>query len=153
MTSDRRDTPLGYKNPPSWSRFQKGKSGNPNGRPKKKASQDSVPVQQSDLDEILRAEFERTISVSDAGSSKQMNMLQVVAKAQLKAAATGNVTAQRDIVRQARELERRDAERAIMAKQKAELEQKEKIETYKRIEIWKRSRGEQYSTDRNMAAS
>ena len=33
MTSD--DSPVGYKKPPAHSRFEKGKSGNPRGRPKK----------------------------------------------------------------------------------------------------------------------
>ena len=33
MPSD--DSPVGYKNPPAHSRFQKGQSGNPRGRPKK----------------------------------------------------------------------------------------------------------------------
>lgn len=34
--SDQNKTPVGYMNPPEHTRFQKGKSGNPRGRPKKK---------------------------------------------------------------------------------------------------------------------
>ena len=31
----KRDSPVGYGKPPEWSRFKKGQSGNPQGRPKK----------------------------------------------------------------------------------------------------------------------
>jgi hypothetical protein len=44
MTSD--DSPVGYKRPPVHSRFQKGQSGNPGGRPKKEADfmEDAVEI-------------------------------------------------------------------------------------------------------------
>jgi hypothetical protein len=144
-TMNRKDNALGYKNPPSWSRFKKGQSGNPKGRPKKKALPENDTVQHSEVDDILRAELERMISVSDTGLTKQINMLQVVAKAQLKAAATGNVTAQRDIVRQAREIENRDAERAMFAKQETERKAREKIETFERIKLWKQKRVKEWA--------
>lgn len=99
--------------------------------------QDTNVAQFSDVDDILRTKFERKISVCETGRKKQMSMLELVAKAQLKAAATGNVSAQRDIVKQARDLERRDAERIVMAKEAAEREREEKIETYRAIEGWK----------------
>src|SRR5271170_7646698 len=49
MIMSERDDTVGYKKPPKWTRFKKGKSGNPKGRPKR--SLNNATIVKSVLDE------------------------------------------------------------------------------------------------------
>ena len=106
------DHDIGYGKPPKWSRFRKGKSGNPKGRPKKKKAPKLNLEPESELDEIQRRVLDKQIQVTEAGERRVMKMVEVIAQAQASKAAKGHVLAQRDILKRAEDLERREKRRA-----------------------------------------
>jgi hypothetical protein len=140
MSHDWDDEPVGYKKPPRWTQFAPGKSGNPKGRPRKKALDRSVPQGDSAADNILRAELAREIMVTDAKGSRSVSMLEVVTRSQINAAATGNVHAQREVRRSALALEERDAARD-RAREAQKRESFERIVQYKKnlATLWGRA--------------
>jgi formate dehydrogenase maturation protein FdhE len=66
-------TKRGYKNPPVEHQFQKGKSGNPKGRPRKKKKSSSDPG--LDLIASVHRELGKTISVQENGQHKEVTKL------------------------------------------------------------------------------
>lgn len=133
MRYDDDEQEIGCKRPPTWARFKKGQSGNPSGRPRKRKDEPVLVVSSSMADDVLRAELARTVQLTEGGQRKTLEMLQLVTRAQLKAAATGNHIAQRDVLRQARELEERDTTRAEQAERKQR-------EIYRAAADWKKQR-------------
>ena len=67
-------TKRGYKNPPVEHQFQKGKSGNPKGRPRKKKQPSSDPG--LDLIASLHRELGKTISVQENGQYREITKLE-----------------------------------------------------------------------------
>jgi hypothetical protein len=142
------DDKLGYGKPPKWSQFRKGQSGNPKGRPKKTknraADEQSEPIGQSEIDEALRKELSEKITIQTPQGPRSITKLAAAFKAQTTGAIKGNSVAQRELYRQARELEERDRRRAIEARNAEEqriAEQRENFEKwvkYKalRVEAW-----------------
>jgi Family of unknown function (DUF5681) len=128
------DEQIGYGRPPSWTQFRKGRSGNPTGRPPKPKKQVPPPTSvTSATDDIIRRELNRTVKVNDANGSQELTMLEVAIRAQLTAAAKGNVHAQRDVLKRAHEVEARDTERSAQA-------EREKEETFINIVNWRLTR-------------
>lgn len=85
---------VGYGKPPQGSRFKKGQSGNPKGRPKgskNKASAHSVERYK----EIFRKEAYRTIKVNEGGKTVSMAMADAVARSIATNAAKGRPGAQK----------------------------------------------------------
>jgi hypothetical protein len=83
MTDDRkRDYPVGYRKPPRHTKFRKGRSGNPGGRPK--GTLNGVTV--------LQRAFRETITVTDAGSgrTKKMTKLELACRQLANKAAAGD---------------------------------------------------------------
>ncbi len=129
------DDALGYKRPPRWSCFRKGKSGNPSGRPRRKAEPDTPVPASTPVDDILRRELRRKHKLKEGGKTIEASMLEVVNKAQLAAAAKGNAIAQRDVLKRAADLEIADAERAAAAEREAR-------KTFDNIVWWREHRAE-----------
>jgi Family of unknown function (DUF5681) len=108
MTSD--DSPVGYRRPPVHSRFQKGQSGNPRGRPKK------VPDFMEDAAEI----FGGAVTGQAKGKPITLPMVQAMFRTLCRQALKGDNRALRGVIEQmltlepvardkAREKEERDA--------------------------------------------
>jgi hypothetical protein len=74
---------IGYKSPPAWSRFRRGQSGNPSGRPKTAKT----------LKAELIEELEELTSISEGGQKLQITKARAIAKSIVRAATGGNVRA------------------------------------------------------------
>lgn len=84
--------------PRSAGRFTAGQSGNPNGRPRKGFSSDSVPTAELDLDLLaatVSSIVEREIQVNVNGESVPRPLHAVIAEVQVQKAARGNTAAAR----------------------------------------------------------
>ena len=91
---DSADYEVGYKKPPKQSQFQKGRSGNPNGRPR--GAKNKIPkMGEERLKAIILAEAYRTIPVQDQGSTLTIPIAQAVVRSMAVNAAKGNIRAQR----------------------------------------------------------
>jgi hypothetical protein len=74
----------GYKRPPLHTQFKPGQSGNPSGRPKKKATT---------FVEALERELSRKISVVEGGERQKISKLDAIVKQQTNKAASGDLKA------------------------------------------------------------
>lgn len=95
----------GYKQPPLDTRFKKGRSGNPKGRPKSAIAAASRMVS---ANAFAFEEAQRSITVREGENTREMRTIEAVLRAQAKAAISGNAFAQRDIVNR---FEKADAQR------------------------------------------
>ena len=71
------DYDVGYGKPPANTKFQKGKSGNPSGRPKWK----NPPKEPLDFQKALIAELKSLMTINEAGNKKKVPKLQAFVKA------------------------------------------------------------------------
>jgi len=71
---------VGYKRPPRHSQFQPGKSGNPNGRPKKSES----------IVDVLQKELNSLVPILKDGKRRRISMLRAIIKQHLNKAAAGD---------------------------------------------------------------
>jgi len=76
--SDQAKTPVGYMNPPEHTRFKKGKSGNPKGRPKK----------QEDIFTLLQRVLKR--KVRPKGSDRQIHISEALIRKLRELALSGD---------------------------------------------------------------
>jgi uncharacterized protein DUF5681 len=88
---------VGYGKPPRRTQFQKGRSGNPGGRPRK------TPLER--LRALALHEAYRTIIVHQDGYAVPMPAIQAVLRSQIEIAASGNVRAQRAILAMIEDIE------------------------------------------------
>lgn len=84
--------PVGYCHPPVRSRFQKGRSGNPAGRPK--GGKNAVPPKSERLRSLMLEEAYRPIKVGEDGEEIALPVAQAVFRALADAAAKGEARAQ-----------------------------------------------------------
>jgi hypothetical protein len=94
MSSTEKDYEIGYRKPPKATRFQKGKSGNPRGRPKK-------DPESLDPGLVLQSIDSETIVVVDNGKRKCMTKAEIGFRQQFKKAIKGDLRAARLIFRMA----------------------------------------------------
>jgi uncharacterized protein DUF5681 len=99
---------VGYGKPPHHTRFQKGQSGNPGGRPRGSGTE---RVTQLALDEAYRE-----VAIDEDGEARMMPAIQAVIRAQLAFAAKGNGPAQRAVLKMVQEIE---TERAAVEAEEA----------------------------------
>lgn len=81
MDDSKSDFPVGYKKPPHETRFKPGQSGNPGGRPKRKA----ITVA-----EAFERELNTSVTVTEGGRSKKMTKLDAIVKYQTIKAVHGD---------------------------------------------------------------
>ena len=70
------DYKVGYGKPPVNSRFQKGKSGNPTGRPKRR----NPPKEPLDFEKEMIAELKSLMTINEAGNKKRVPILRAFVK-------------------------------------------------------------------------
>jgi Family of unknown function (DUF5681) len=80
--TERDDDPVGYKRPPAHARFRPGRSGNPNGRPKRRPS----------FRAVLLAELAASVPAKD--QRRAGNKLQALVKMLVDSAIAGNARTQ-----------------------------------------------------------
>lgn len=80
MAKKRDQYAVGYGKPPAHTRFQKGQSGNPSGKPRKMLSDD----------EIVLRELASRVTVVEGGKKKRMSKLEVMLKKQVVLAMQGD---------------------------------------------------------------
>lgn len=119
---DREDDELGYGKPPRWAQFPPGRSGNPKGRPRKKRDSPQAPAA-SEVDALQRKTLDQQVTVNEGGKTKKLTALEVAMKAQVAQAMKGHALAQREVIRDARELEKREASRSKAAAENEEKAQ------------------------------
>lgn len=88
------DYEVGYGKPPQHSRFRKGQSGNPRGRPKG-ARNKPAPASAEGLSAIILEEAYRTIQVRDGDRTLPLSMAQAIMRSLAVNAAKGQQRAQR----------------------------------------------------------
>ncbi len=133
--NDDLDDDVGYGRPPRKYRFRKGVSGNPKGRPPTKRIQQLL--ESSATDEAMRAELDRMLHITENGKRKRMSVRNVVAKTVIKEAITSNTHALKLVLSYSESLDRRDGERARLARQEQDEDFKI-MQKYRqaRIRVW-----------------
>jgi stress response protein YsnF len=89
------DYDVGYGKPPKHSRFKKGKSGNPAGRPKGSKNKPPDTVDLSKTEQMLLDEAYRTHPVHDSGKTTELPLMQIILLSTAAKAAKGDLRAQR----------------------------------------------------------
>ena len=105
---------VGYGKPPTATRFRKGTSGNPAGRPRRKKPPQELPEPSAapgPVTRVMREELTRDIVVQEAGEAKTMPLPQAMFRNMTKLAFAGSVNATKEAYRLSKEEARqRDAE-------------------------------------------
>ncbi len=93
---------VGYGKPPKSTRFKKGVSGNPAGRPRKE------PVMDAGIRAAILEESKRTVTVQENGGTSQISTRDAVIRSQFKSAAQGNPYAQERFLKRVEQAEKEE---------------------------------------------
>ena len=93
---DQRDYEVGYGKPPRHTRFKKGQSGNPQGRPK---GSKNLPT-------LLSEALNESVVVAENGRRRKITMRQAIIKQLVKRSATADLRAMKILLDMVRDLER-----------------------------------------------
>jgi hypothetical protein len=93
---DQRDYEVGYGKPPRHTRFKKGQSGNPRGRPK---GSKNLPT-------LLTEALNEPVVVAENGRRRKITMRQAIIKQLVKRSATADLRAMKILLDMVRDLER-----------------------------------------------
>jgi Family of unknown function (DUF5681) len=88
MAGKKKDYEVGYGKPPAHTRFRKGQSGNPSGKPKKVLSEG----------EILLRVLSSKVPVTEGGRKRRMSKLEVTLRQQVNLAMKGDPRAVRYVI-------------------------------------------------------
>ena len=91
---DARDYQVGYKKPPLHTRFKKGQSGNPRGRPKK------------NLAALLAAALNKRVSVTENGKRRQISKREAVIAQLVNKSASADLRATKMLIDMVRDIEK-----------------------------------------------
>ena len=116
MTSSGKESPadehkVGYGKPPVHTRFRKGKSGNPGGRPRGMTAGRARAL-------VLQEAY-RLVNVREGDNVITLPAIQAILRSQIALAAKGNGPAQRSVIEAVQAIER-EIEAQVAAKDKAE---------------------------------
>ena len=92
---DQRDYEVGYGKPPRHTRFKKGQSGNPQGRPK---GSKNLPT-------LLSEALNESVVVAENGRRRKITMRQAIIKQLVKRSATADLRAMKILLDMVRDLE------------------------------------------------
>jgi hypothetical protein len=101
MPSDKgRDYEVGYGKPPRHTRFRKGQSGNPRGRPK----------ESKNLATLLKEALNEPVIVAENGGRRKITMREAIIKQLVKRSATADLRATKILLDLVRDIECRSGE-------------------------------------------
>jgi hypothetical protein len=115
---------VGYRKPPSHSRFKPGASGNPNGRPK--GSLNLITVLQKALHEM--------VTINENGKRKRITKLEATMKQLTNKAATGDMRAVNQVISTTLAVERTITEESAGNEGLNKLDEKTMLSILKRYE-------------------
>lgn len=127
---EKTDDTVGYGNPPAQSRFKKGQSGNPKGRPRKTAKESERPrFRDGYLGDVFEQEAFRTLQLNENGKPVKMSAMQAIIRSLLVEGVKGNRLAKKAALEMLRREEQEAVNRSIdsynyLARKKAEGEAK-----------------------------
>jgi hypothetical protein len=122
-TGDDREYPVGWGRPPQSSRWQKGQSGNPRGRPK----------QQKNASTILKEILSRTVEVRDGGRIRRITVTEAVILKIVEDALRGDTKSAAFLLSKKEELERDEPPDEDITRDMS-LEEAQRI--YKEMKDW-----------------